>query len=129
MNQEYSTPEKEWKQNGQEEPSRFFRLYDHAEQYLKTSVELYRLKAVKTGAGIFSSVATGFILGVVFSMVLLFASIGLALYLGKLLGAWHHGFFAVCGIYLIAGIVVYAIRTKILRRKLNDYFVKEVFED
>lgn len=129
MNQEYSTPEKEWEPNGQEEPSRFSRLYDHAEQYVKTSAELYRLKAVKTGAGIFSSVTTGFILGVVFSMVLLFASVGLAFYIGSVLGAWHHGFFIVCGIYLIAGIMVYLLRTKIIRRKLNDYFVKEVFED
>lgn len=129
MNQEYSTPETEYRQNGEEEPSRFSRLYDHAEQYVKTSVDFYKLKAVKTGAGIFSSVTTGFILGVVFSMVILFASLGLALYLGKMLGGWHHGFFAVCGIYLIVGIIVYAMRKKYIRRKLNNYFVKEVFED
>lgn len=128
MDTDYTTPETA-SQNGQEESSRLSRLYDHAEQYVKTTIELYRLKAVKTGAGIFSSVATGFILGVAFSMMVLFASIGLAFYLGKVLGEWHHGFFAVCGIYFVFGLILYVLRKKYIRTKLNDYFVKEVFED
>jgi hypothetical protein len=123
------TTKKQWEQNGQDEPSQISRLYDQTEQFVKTSVELYKLRAVKTGAGVFSSVATGVVLGVVFLMAIMFASGGLAFYLGKLLGAWHHGFFAVCGLYLIVGIIVYIFRNKFIRRGLSDYFVKEILED
>ena len=115
--------------NGQEEPSQFTRLYDQTEQFVKTSIELYKLRAIKSGVGIFSSVATGVVLGIVFLMTIMFASIGLALYLGKIFGAWHHGFFAVCGLYLVIGTIVFVFRDKFIRRSLGDYIVKEILED
>lgn len=129
MNPEPSTTERHWDPDNQDKQSQFSRMYDQTERYVKTTIELYRLRAVKKGAGIFSSVATGVVLGLVFVMVLLFASIGLAFYLGDVLGGWHYGFFIVCGLYLIVGTLVYVFRNKFIRKRLSDYFVKEIFED
>ena len=112
-----------------EEKSFTGKLYDQVEQYAKTTVELYKLKAAKTLSEVFASVATGFILWVLFLFILLFLSIGGAFYLGKLMGEWHYGFLSVAGIYIVILVVIYILRVKCLTRKLNDFIIKQIFKD
>ena len=105
------------------------RLYDQIEDYARSSIELYKLRAVRSFATSFASVSTGVILGLIFSFVLVFASIGLALYLGKVLGEWHYGFFAVAGIYLLIAVVIYVYRVKCFKERITEYIVKQIFKD
>ncbi len=112
-----------------EEKSFTGNLYDQVEQYAKTTVELYKLKVAKTLSEVFASVATGFILWVLFLFILLFLSIGTAFYLGKVMGEWHYGFLSIAGLYIIAVVVIYIYRVKCLTRKLNDYIIKQIFKD
>jgi hypothetical protein len=105
------------------------RLYQEVEQYVKTALELYKLKALKVGAEVFSSIATGFILWILFLFILLFLSIGAGFYLGKLLGSYHYGFFAVAGIYIIIVAIIYVYRVKCLKNKLSDLIIKIIFKN
>ena len=113
----------------EEEKSFTQRLYDKAEQYFKTSVELYKLKAVSSFAEVFSAIATGFIIWVIFLMFLLFLSIGAAFYFGDLLGKWHYGFFIVSGIYLLTGFIIYLLRIKCLKERINNFIIRQIFKD
>ena len=112
-----------------EEKSFTGKLYDQVEQYAKTTFELYKLKAAKTLSEVFASVATGFILWVLFLFILLFLSIGGAFYLGKVLGEWHYGFFALAGFYILLVVAIYLMRVKVLTRKLNDFIIKQIFKN
>ncbi|HEY0092477.1 MAG TPA: hypothetical protein VGB43_08325 [Flavobacterium sp.] len=112
-----------------EEKSRIKQLYEHVETYARSTFELYRLKAIKSFAETFASVSTGIVLGLIFSMILLFASIGLALYLGAVFGGWHYGFFSVAGVYALFALIIYIYRVKCLKEKITDYILKEIFKD
>lgn len=105
------------------------RIYELVEQYAKTQFEIYKLKGIKMGAGVFAAVATGIILWLIFLMLLLFLSVGAAFYLGSLLGKWHHGFFIVAGFYALIGLLIYVFRVKNLKEAIANYIVAQVFED
>lgn len=113
----------------QEEKSFPKRLYEQVEQYVKTSVELYKLRAINTVADLIAAIGTGIILALFFSMFLLFVSVGAAFYIGEVLGKWHYGFFAVAGFYIILGLIVYALREKHVKEKINNFVIKQIFED
>lgn len=113
----------------EEEKSFAQRVYEHIEEYAKTTVELYRLKAIKVIADVFSAVATGFIIWVIISFFLVFLSIGAAFYIGDLLGKWHYGFFIVAGFYALVGIIIYLLRFKCLKDRINNFIIRQIFKD
>jgi hypothetical protein len=113
----------------EEERSSAQKIYEQVEQYAKTSLELYRLKAIDTSADIFAVISTGLIIWVFFSFFLVFVSIGAAFYFGELLGKWYYGFFIVAGIYMVIGLIVYAIRKKYLKEKINNYVIRQIFKE
>lgn len=113
----------------EEEKSFTERIYEQVEEYAKTTVELYRLKAIKAFSDVFAAVATGFIIWVIISFFLVFLSIGAAFYLGELLGKWHYGFFIVAGFYALVGLIIYALRIKCLKDKINNFIIRQIFKD
>ncbi|HLA54486.1 MAG TPA: hypothetical protein VK623_00150 [Flavobacterium sp.] len=113
----------------EEEKSFTQKIYEQVEDYAKTTVGLYKLRAINTFADLFAAVSAGFILWVIFSLFLLFVSIGAAFYLGDLLGKWHYGFFIVAGFYILVGVIVYIFRVKCLKEKINNFIIKQIFKD
>jgi hypothetical protein len=59
---------------------------------------------------------------------MLFLNLGVALWLGDLLGKLFYGFFVVSGFYVIAGIVIYFFMHKWLKRIVSDYFIKHMLK-
>jgi len=115
---------------GKEEEKSFTeRIYEQVEDYAKTTVELYRLKAIKVFSDVFASVATGFIVWVIISFFLVFLSIGLGFWIGDMLGAWYLGFFIVAGIYALIGLIIYMLRVKCLKERINNFIIRQIFKD
>ncbi|RZJ30612.1 MAG: hypothetical protein EOO48_04475 [Flavobacterium sp.] len=105
------------------------RIYEKAEQYVKTTIELYKLKTVHTVSDVVSAMATGFVIWVIVFLFLLFLSIGTAFYLGEILGGLHYGFFIVAGIYILLGLIIYIGRVKCLKIRINNFIIKQIFKD
>ncbi len=103
-------------------------LIDKAELYAKTQIELYKLKAIDKTTDVFSSVASGLVIGVVSIFLLIILSVGIALWLGELLGKPYYGFFALAGIYGLL-IVLMIVRKSSLEGFFNDYIVHQIFKD
>ncbi len=112
-----------------EEKSFVNRIYDQIETYARSTIELYRLRAIKSFAETFATVSMGVILGLIFSMILLFASIGLGFYLGAVFGGWHYGFFAVAGVYAIFAMIIFIYRVRCLKETITAYILKQIFKD
>ena len=112
-----------------EEKSFVKNMFDQIEGYAKSTYELYKLKAVQSFATSFALISIGIIVGLIFTIVLLFASIGLALYLGTVLNGWHYGFFAVAGIYMLFAVVIYIYGIKRLKEQIAEYIIKQIFKD
>lgn len=86
------------------------RLFDKAETYAKTSLELIKLKTVSKTADALSSLTSHIAIGVVVVFFGLFLNIGFSLWIGKLLGETFYGFFIVGGFYMIIALLLFINR-------------------
>lgn len=101
-------------------------LFERAEAYAKTSVELIKLKAVdKTAEAISTGVSRG-IVAFVFSMFHILTSIGVAVWLGDLLGKLYYGFFCVAGFHLFLGVVLYFFMHTWLKKQVSDSIILQL---
>lgn len=103
-------------------------LFEKVEQYLKTTLELYRLKTIDKVTDVFATVVSQLIIAVVFALFFVLFSIGLALYLGELLGKNYYGFFALAGFYALIALFMTMNRRTLLEKKLNDYIINQIFK-
>ena len=101
-------------------------LFEKTKDYVETRADLFRLKAIRKTAQIGSSLISKVIIGVVFSSFFIFLNIGIALWLGSILGTAYYGFFALSALYLIVGIIVYSNRKKILSSPIADSIIKKI---
>ena len=112
-----------------EDKSKIEHIYERVEQYVLTTVELYKLKALQKLAETATSIVTSLMMLIFGLLFLLFVSIGLAVYLGEVLGKMHFGFMIVAGIYLVFAIIIYSLRAKVLKDKVSTYIVRKIFKD
>lgn len=101
-------------------------LLEKVEEYGKTSFELIKFKALDKTAGVVSTVASrSFALLSVF-MFILIASVGLALWIGNLLGESWYGFFAVAGFYGILGFVLFFLAHNWVKKCVSNSIVSQI---
>lgn len=105
------------------------RLFEKVESYVKTTLELYRLKTIDKVTDVFATVVSQLIIAVIVALFFVLFSIGLALYLGELLGKNYYGFFALAGIYALIAVIMTMNRRKFLEIKLNNYIINQIFKE
>jgi len=103
-------------------------LFDKIEQYGKTSIQLYRLKAIDKITDVFASIATRVIIAVSIALFFILLTIGVSLYLGEILGKTYYGFFAMAGLYVLITIIC-LVWKRYLEATFNNYIIKEIFKD
>ena len=81
-------------------------LLDSAKEYGITSFELAKLKALDKATDVVSSLVPVTIVFVLVALFLLFLSLGVAFWLGDLLGKTFYGFFVVAGFYILCGLIL-----------------------
>jgi hypothetical protein len=106
----------------------FASLFERASEYGKTSFELVKLKAVDKTSDVVSTMVPHSVVFVLMASFVLFLNLGLALWLGDLLGKLFYGFFVVAAFYVIAGIVIHFLLHNWLKRLVSDYFIKHVLK-
>ena len=94
--------------------------------FLETKVELLKLQAVDKVTGIGSSVASAIILILVISLMLFTLNIGIAVWIGQLLGEVYYGFFIVSGFYLLVALLMYLFRSQWLKKPFHDKLIKKM---
>ena len=104
-------------------------LFEKIENYGKTSYKLYQLKAISKTAKIVSIFLSRGAVVIVLSMFLVFASIGLALWLGDVLGKPYLGFFCVAAFYMVLGVVLYYFLHNFIKRKISNSIILEILND
>ena len=101
-------------------------LLEKAEDYSKTSIELLKLNVISKSADVLSSITSIIAVGIVVALFTLFINIGVGLYIGKLLGDYYLGFFAVSGFYLVLAILIYSMKEKYIKRKIMDLIISKL---
>jgi hypothetical protein len=103
-------------------------LFEKAESYGKTSMELLKLNAIDKSVDFASSVATRLVIFMVIALLILMASIGVALWIGDLLGKLYYGFFAVTGFYLLLAILLYPLRNRWIRVPVTNSILTQMLK-
>jgi len=100
-------------------------LFERVETYGKTTIELSKLKILDTTTKVFTTLISRLSVIVMISVFVLVLSIGVALFLGDILGKAYYGFFIVAGLYLLAGIVFYYFLRKWVQKPLSEMIIKQ----
>lgn len=106
----------------------FEELLESIESYLKTTYELSKLKLLEATAHVISALVSRLIVILMFSLFILVLNIGIALWLGEILGKIYYGFFVVAGFYFVAGVLFNAFRNSWIKRPLSDTIIKQTLK-
>lgn len=103
-------------------------LFEDAKAFGKTNVDLFKLKVADRASDIISSLASYFLVILVLSVFVIILNIGIALWLGALLGKSYYGFFILAGFYLTIGLIFFNRRDKWFQGPIGDMIVKKIFK-
>ncbi len=103
-------------------------ILESSAEFGKTTFELVKLKALDKTTDVVSSLFPN---SIVFSLIVIFMfflNLGLALWLGEILGKIYYGFFVVAAFYGILGIVMRLFMHKWLKKVAGNFFIKQVLK-
>jgi hypothetical protein len=103
-------------------------LLESATDYGITSFELIKLKALDKSTDIISSLIPFSFFILLIASFLLFLNLGIALWLGELLGKLYYGFFLVAGFYILAVIIIRFFLYEWIKKLVGNYFVKQMLK-
>jgi len=103
-------------------------LIEKASDYGKTSYELAKFRALDKSSQVISSLLSNAVILIITSLFMLFLNLGLAIWIGQLMGQIYFGFFVVAGFYGIISILVYLLMRKWMMKKLGDSFIKQMLK-
>lgn len=103
-------------------------LFEKAQDYTKSSIELLKLNAIDKTADITASLIFRLAFGLIVAMLLLFINIGISLYIGKLMGENYLGFLIVSVFYLILAIILFIFRNQLIKVPITNLVIKKLLE-
>jgi hypothetical protein len=101
-------------------------LLERATEYSKTSFELVKLNVVDQTSNGLSSLAAHSIVKVIFACFMLFINLGIAFWVGELLGEMYLGFLVVAAFYGLLAFILHFLMYKWMKRVFYDYFVRQM---
>jgi len=104
------------------------RLFEKAEDYSKTTLELLQLKAISKSAEVLSALVAQMALILAIALASLIINIGLALWIGVLLHNTYAGFFIVGGFYLLVAIALYFFKNVWIKTPIKQSIIALMFK-
>jgi phosphoglycerol transferase MdoB-like AlkP superfamily enzyme len=103
-------------------------LFERAEDYTKTSVNLFKLNAVDKSAEIVSSLFSLLVVVLTVVLSIIIISLGAALWIGKLLGDSYYGFFVIGAFYMLVAILLRLFREQWLKYPVSNSIIKQMMK-
>lgn len=105
------------------------RLFEKVEDYTHTTVELFKLNTIEKSADVVSSLVSHLVIFAMVVLSFLILNIGLALWLGKLLGDSFFGFFIMGGFYTVFTVLIYLFRHQWIKYPISNSIIKKMIEE
>jgi len=96
--------------------------------YGKTSLELAKLKAIDKTSDVISSIIPHSVVLLIIASFILFFNLGIAFWLGEILGKIYFGFFVVAAFYVVIGIFFRVFFYKWLKKIIGNYIIKHALK-
>jgi len=103
-------------------------LFEQAEAYGKTNINLLKLKAIDKTAEIMSNLISWIIVITVVALFFMVLNIGIAFWIGELLGKTYYGFFVVAAFYALLGIIFQLFSNQWIKRPINNSIVSQMIK-
>jgi hypothetical protein len=103
-------------------------LLENVVDYGKTTLELTKLKALDKTSDVVSSFAPFVVVLILTTSFFLFLNLGLAFWLGEILGKPFYGFFIIAAFYAIMGIFMHFFMQKWIKKVFRNFFIKQLFK-
>jgi hypothetical protein len=103
-------------------------LLEKATEYGKSSYELAKLKALDKTSEILSTLLANSVVMVIISSFMLFLNLGLAFWIGEILGKIYFGFFVVSAFYGISGILIHFFMHDWIKKCINNSIIKQMLK-
>ena len=103
-------------------------LIEKGEQYGKTTIELLKLKTLDKSSDVASNLVSWLIVLIFAVLFFLILNIGIALWLGELMGKSYYGFFAISGFYGFLALIFGIFRKQLIKEPLNNSIIEQVLE-
>ncbi|UOX32630.1 phage holin family protein [Flavobacterium sediminilitoris] len=104
-------------------------LFEKAENYTKTSVELIKLSAIEKISEAISVLVSHIAIIVLVAFFLFFINIGISLWIGKLIGEYYIGFLIVSFVYLLLGLLIYKYKKKTIENPINELMINTLLKN
>ena len=109
-------------------PTPIENLFEKAEEYGKTTLELIKLKAIDKSAEVLSSLVASLVIFMVIILLVVLSSLGLSLWIGEALGKTYYGFFAVSGFYAVIALLLYLFKSKWIKYPISDSIISQMMK-
>lgn len=103
-------------------------LIKRSEQYGKTTLELVKLKTLDKSSDVISNLVSWIVIAVLAVLFFLILNIGIALWLGEIMGKSYLGFFVVSGFYALLALIFGIFRKQLIKDPLNNSIIEQVLE-
>jgi len=103
-------------------------LTGHLADYLDTYYRLTVLKVTQKTTNIATAVFSTIVICTIGFLVLIFAGLGAAWWLGDIISSRVGGFMIVAGFYLLLAVVIVLFRRKIIFPFIRNSFIREIYE-
>ena len=103
-------------------------LLEKVNDYGKTTFELVKLKALDKSSDVISSLLPHGLAFILIATFLIFLNVGLALWLGEILGKIFLGFFVVAVFYGIVWFIIHFFMHKRIKKMVRDNFIKQMLK-
>jgi len=104
-------------------------LFEKAQEYGKTSLELLKLRAVDITSDMLSSFLSRILVVIIVFIFFNFLNFGIAIWLGDLLGKIYYGFFIVAAFYGIVGIIFYSFLAKWIKTITGNFLINQMLNN
>jgi hypothetical protein len=101
-------------------------LLEKTETYVRTNVDLLKLKTIDKSADVLSSLVSRIFIGFIISVIVILMNIGFALWIGELLGKTYSGFFMVSGINVIIGFILLMFKEQLIKFSVYDSIISQI---
>lgn len=101
-------------------------LLEKASGYVETRIELAKLKVAEKSSQTISSLVSMIVLCFVIIFFVLLLNIGLALWIGELLGNSYYGFFVLAAFYGLIALLIYFFKGKWIENPITNSIIKKM---
>ena len=103
-------------------------LFEKVDAYGKTTFELAKLKSLEVATVVVTSLVARLAVAIPVFMFLIVANIGIAIYLGELLGSLYTGYFIVALFNAVFAVLLHLFIYPLIRKSLSEVMIKQALQ-